>query len=528
MPEFTIRWGGESQTVQLDDGEHTVGRAGDNALQVPAPRVSKHHAVIRIDGDSIFVRDLGSTNGTEIEGQRIGGTEVQVPQGTGVNFAGAMFSRGGDQKTTMMTSFVSNAQVSTAMRHNIRDAYSANARDRIMTISSELFELLASGGDAAETGEAACRFVSKLVTADRVVLLEDQGEATSLEPRSRWPLATDDSAPLQLSSTIVGHVLSERDAVLVADPTADPRYTGQESIMALSLRSAMAAPLFDNERVRGILYVDTINPSVQYSKDDLQVLTATANAVAVKLRNLTLENELKVAARIQAAMLPVDIKPPEGYELDAYQLMCRAVGGDLYSFETRPDGTFLFSLGDVSGKGTPAALSMSAATVLIGTLAEIGGDIEQVGSLLHKQLMKSFSAERFITMFIGELDTETGKIRYVNAGHEPPLVVRKDGTLDELESTTLPVAMIEEWPSVSADAQINPGDLLMILSDGVPEATTDGETFLGLEPVEEILKTHHKEDLTAIRNRIISAVEEHLDGKPQSDDVTIVMLRRKG
>jgi sigma-B regulation protein RsbU (phosphoserine phosphatase) len=288
----------------------------------------------------------------------------------------------------------------------------------------------------------------------------------------------------------------------------------------------MAAPLFDNERVRGILYVDTINPSVHYSKDDLQVLTATANAVAVKLRNLTLEKELKVAARIQAAMLPVDIKPPQGYELDAYQLMCRAVGGDLYSFETRPEGTFLFALGDVSGKGTPAALSMSAATVLIGTLAEIGGDIEQVASLLHKQLMKSFSADRFITIFLGDLNTKTGKMRYVNAGHEPPLVVRKDGTIDALDSTTLPVAMIEEWPSVSAEAQMNPGDLLMVLSDGVPEATTNGETFLGLKPVEEILKTHHKEDLTVIRNHIIAAVEAHLDGKPQSDDVTVVLLRR--
>lgn len=525
MPDFTISWGGESQSVTLDDGEHTVGRAGDNALQVPAPRVSKHHAVLRIAGDKVFVRDLGSTNGTEVEGKRVGGEEVELPAGTAISFAGALFRRG-EERTTMMTSFLGNNQVSTAMRHNIRDGYSAAARDRIMTISSELFELLASGDDTGEVETAACSFVSKLLTADRVVLLVDQGEASSIEPKAQWTSAPDDGAPLQLSSTIVGHVLKERDAVLVADATADPRYTGQESIMALSLRSAMAAPLFDNERVRGIIYVDTANPAVRYTKDDLQVLTATANAVAVKLRNLTLEKELKVAAKIQAQMLPKEIMPPKGYEIDAYQLMCRAVGGDLYAFEQRPEGKLLFALGDVSGKGTPAALAMTAATVLISMLAEIGKSLEDLSVHLHRQLLRSFSADRFITLFIAELDPASGRIKYINAGHEPPLIVRSDGTLDALASTTLPVAMIDEWPPESAETVIEPGEVLMVCSDGVPEATTQGEEFLGLEPVKEILLTRHTEPLPSIRDELIAAVEKHLAGGHTSDDVTILLLKR--
>jgi sigma-B regulation protein RsbU (phosphoserine phosphatase) len=527
LPEFTISWSGESHSLQLGDGEHSVGRAGDNALQVPAPRVSKHHAVLRIDGDRMFVRDLGSTNGTEVGGKRVGEAEVEVPQGTAVVFAGAVLRRA-EERTTMLTSFVAPHQVSTALRHNVRDGYSAAARDRIMTISSELFELLASGDDSREVENAACKFVSKLLTADRVVLLTDQGEASSIEPSAIWTSKPNDGAPLQLSSTIVGHVISERDAVLVADPASDARFGEQKSIMALSLRSAMAAPLFDNERVRGILYVDTADPGIQYAKDDLQVLTATANAVAVKLRNLTLEKELSVAARIQKQMLPADVKPPEGYEVDAYQLMCRAVGGDLYAFEERPNGHLFFALGDVSGKGMPAALAMSAATVLIGMLAEIGEDLEQITSTLHRHLMKNFSAERFITLFAGELDPETGRLRYVNAGHEPPLVVRKDGKLESLASTTLPIAMLDEWEAAAAETVLEKGEVLMVLSDGVPEATTDGEKFLGIEPIQDIFLSRYADGLRAIRDAVVEAVEKHLDGDHTSDDVTVLLLRRVG
>jgi len=286
--------------------------------------------------------------------------------------------------------------------------------------------------------------------------------------------------------------------------------------------------LFDNQRVRGIIYVDTTDPKVRYTQADLEVLTATANAVAVKLRNLSLEEEIGTAARIQRAMLPSGVYAPEGYEVDAHQIMCRAVGGDLYFVGLRPNGKALIALGDVTGKGMPAALAMSASIVSIGLLADIDSDLYTVGQRLHRQLFRSLSREQFITLFLGELDLKSGRMAYINAGHEPPIIVHKDGSMTMVQSTTMPFAMIEEIPLDVHEMTIQPGDTMAIFSDGIPEATTTGDKFLGLAGVKEILVTNRDEPLPAIRDRIVKIVEAFLAGGPASDDVTLVMLRRPG
>jgi sigma-B regulation protein RsbU (phosphoserine phosphatase) len=202
------------------------------------------------------------------------------------------------------------------------------------------------------------------------------------------------------------------------------------------------------------------------------------------------------------------------------------VGGDLYFVGVRPGGSVLVALGDVTGKGMPAALAMSAATVAIGLLADIEGDLRTLAQRLHRQLFKSLADEQFITLFLAELEPGTGHIRYVNAGHEAPLVVRKDGALETLASTTLPFAMIEDIPLEVAEADLRPGDSVAIFSDGISEATTDGERFLGLDGVKEALVSNRAESLAALRGRVVNLVEEFLAGGRASDDVTLLMLRR--
>ena len=525
--ELEFVWGGKPHSIHLTDGEHKVGRAHDNALQISDARVSKYHAVIRVDGERLLVRDLGSTNGTEIDGTPVSEEEVEVPSNSTLRFAGASVRRKSEAGHTT-TTFTGLSDVSSQLSYNASEGLSDTAGRRMMEISSDLFELLASDQDAEEVEAAACRFVAKCVSADRVVMLEDSGEGTSVHPRARWTRTGDKDAPLRLSSTIVGQVLKNRDAILVANPMDDPKFGHQQSIVDLNLRSAMAAPLFDNERVRGILYVDTANPGVSYDADSLQVLTATANAVAVKLRNLSLEREMRTAAGIQKHMLPTALEPPPGYELEAHQVMCRAVGGDLYHCLQRPNEKLLLVLGDVAGKGMPSALAMAAATVLIGMLAEIGGELEELVQHLHRQLFKSLTAEQFITLFLGELDGKTGEMRYVNAGHEPPLLVKSDGRLETLPATGMPVAMLQEESFECGQTVLEPGDLFAVFSDGIPEATVNGEHFLGLEPMTDILKTSAKSKLTTISKKITETVEQFLKGEPASDDVTLMLLRRSG
>lgn len=526
MINIEIVWEGENHRFSLADGEHTVGRSSENEVQVTMARVSKKHAAIRVKGEDISVRDLGSRNGTELNGKPLGEAWVDVPPGALVSFAGALMRRS-SPVTTASHRLLGDHQVAPSLRYNISQGYSVAAQNRLMDRSSQLFELLASSEDAIAIETAACRFVAETVHAERVVMLADSGEATNVEARARWTKSGDPDAPLQLSSSIVGSVLKERDSVLVANPLEDPRFGGQQSIMALSLRSAMAAPLFDNQRVRGIIYVDTTDARIRYTQADLEVLTATANAVAVKLRNLSLEEEIHTAARIQRAMLPDRIFSPDGYEVDAHQMMCRAVGGDLYYVGIRPNGRTLIALGDVTGKGMPAALAMSAATVLVGLLADIDSDLETLTFRLHRQLFKSLAMEQFVTLFVGELEMDTGRLRYVNAGHEPPIVAHPNGTLSYLESTTLPVAMIEDFPVVVRETVVEPGDLVAVFSDGIPEATTSGDRFLGLDQVKAALTGSKGQTLEAVRTVIVNNVEAFLAGGPASDDVTLILFRRK-
>jgi hypothetical protein len=525
MVNVEVVWEGESHRFSLEDGEHTVGRSSENGVQLPMARVSKKHAALRVDGERIFVRDLGSRNGTEINGKPIGDAWVEMQAGALVSFAGALMRRA-SPATTAAHRLMGDHQVATSLRYNISQGYSEAAQHRLMDRSQQLFELLASSDDVAAIETAACRLVAESVPAERVVMLADSGEATTVEARSRWTKSGDPDAPLQLSSSIVGSVLSERDSVLVANPLEDPRFGAQQSIMALSLRSAMAAPLFDNQRVRGILYVDTTDPRVRYSQADLEVLTATANAVAVKLRNLTLEEEIHAAAKIQRAMIPSNVTVPEGYEIDAHQVMCRAVGGDLYFVGSRPNGRVLIALGDVTGKGIPAALAMSATIVSLGILADIDSDMPTLAARLHRQLFKSLAEEQFVTLFVGELEPATGTIRFVNAGHEPVLLVRAGGVIDVLDSTTLPLAMIEEIPLIASEARIDRGDVMVVFSDGIPEATTSGDKFLGLDPVKRVLIERRGQPLAEVRASVIAQVDSFLAGGPASDDVTLIMLRR--
>lgn len=529
MLELEMVINGQLKPLSLEDGEHKVGRAVDNELVLPVSSVSKVHAVLRVLGPHLYVRDLGSTNGTDIDGQPVGRDEIEVPKHATLRFAGVPLWRRiqGDDSTATLSR---DDEVSSSTIYRPEQGFTENARARIVEMLSSLFELVASEADAREIEGLACSFVARFVQADRVILLEDDGEGTELSVKQMWFASegnTDTREKLRLSSTIVNQVLQDRSSVLVANALNDPRFNAQQSIIHLELRAAMAAPLFDNQRVRGILYVDCSRPQVQYDSEDLQVLTATANAVAVKLRTLTLEKEIRTAARIQKNMLPVDLQVPAGWEIDCHLTMCREVGGDLYHCLPRPNGRMLLVLGDVAGKGIPASLAMAATMVLLRSLNELGVSLEEMGAHLNTQLFESLAPEQFVTLFVGELDHETGRMRYFNAGHEPPRLHRAgSGSIDVLDSTGRPIALLPFGSFGVEEAALEPGDTFAVFSDGIPEATRNGDDFFGLEAVDRALVENTKRELENVRTQILSGIEAYLGPEQTSDDITLMLLRR--
>ena len=518
--ELILRQGLTTRTLQLGEGSHLVGRDPRAAVCIAERQVSARHAELKIVGDKLLVSDLGSTNGTDLNGipLRPDQGEVEVPPGATLSFAGVLLERPAPPDTE-------DDRFTAHSYYRMDEGFSQSAGARIAPMLSSLFELIAAEGAPGSIEDTACEFVGRWIPADRVVMLEDGGEGTALEKVGSWSSGGDQTEDIKLSQTIVDRVTDQRTSVLLMDvqgATGGP----SESMLALHLRSAMAVPLFDNRRVRGILYVDTARPGARYSEDELQMVTATANAVAIKLRNQSMEQELATASRIQRAMLPAKLPAIEGHEVHVRLDMCRAVGGDLYHVLNRTDDHILIAVGDVAGKGTPAALAMSACMVLLSTMAEIGGEVDAIMNLIHRKLWENLALEQFITLFLGDLEPATGKLTYVNAGHEPPLISRQDGTLEDLGPTGPPIAMLPDALWRMEQTVLAPGDLLAVFSDGIPEATLEGEDFLGLEPMRSVLIGHREDPLDWISDTVGEQVREFLHGNPPSDDVTMMLVRR--
>lgn len=507
---------------ELCDGTHLVGSASDCDLRIPNRRVSRHHADFRVEGEELHVRDRGSLNGTQVDGQLVSSEEVPVPQGVPVLLGDVIVRRASDSDTGEISWRGIPLSPASGLQFG---SGSAEVRDRILGMLTGLFELLATGGSARSVGKAVCEFCSRLLRADRVVILLRREAGMALEPLAGWPRMPGPDEDLGLSATIRDSVLEERRPLRIPTVRDDPHFKDQRSCQNLS--TAMMVPLFDNRRTLGLLYADSGDSRIHFSQDDLDLLTTVANAAAIRLRWILIEGELATASRIQRAMEPRKLPEIAGYDLFAHQRMCHEVGGDLYQCLERPEGTYLLALGDVAGKGIAAALAMGACAVLLDLLAEVGGGLETLLQLLHRHLYAAFMREQFLTLFLAELSPASGLLRYVNAGHPAARVVRRDGGLERLESTGLPVGALEELWAESREIRLAPGDLLAIFSDGIPEATVAGDEFLGEDVVDRILAQSHMVDLTALSQELSGAVEDFVFPESPSDDVTLMLLRRR-
>jgi serine phosphatase RsbU (regulator of sigma subunit) len=329
-------------------------------------------------------------------------------------------------------------------------------------------------------------------------------------------------------------VLGENTSVLTGDATQDPRFLGQHSIIAQAIHSAMAVPLFDNQTVLGILYADSTDPRTIFAQGELELFTLLGNMAAVKITNsrlleaeqtrMRLEQEVATATRIQRALLPA---PPKltGWKCHARLESCYEVGGDLYDFHTRPDGQLVVLVGDVSGKGMGAALLMSStlssARVLYDGCEGPLDLIRRLNAVLHR----STDGRSFVTMFVGWIELTSGRMRYVNAGHPEPHLV-KGGANRTLEATGIPVGMLPDFPWVESEAVIAPGEMFAVFSDGIPEAQHGQNFFEDARVAETMRAAEAATDLPAAAEVVIDRIDAFADGDPRADDVTLVLLRR--
>jgi sigma-B regulation protein RsbU (phosphoserine phosphatase) len=366
------------------------------------------------------------------------------------------------------------------------------------------------------------------VNAQRGVLLLLEGDA--LVARAHKGDA------FRISTTVRDRVINEKSSILVRDAQLDDAFKGRMSIVEQKVHTMMAVPLQAKDRIIGLIYLDSPFILREFTKDDLSLLTVMANVAAIRIENARLaeveaverimKRDLDQAADIQGRMLPDHAPNVPGVELAGFNLPCRTVGGDYYDFFPYPDGKVGLTLGDVSGKGMPASLMMAELHARVQVLAEDPGDLGPFMVRLNKTTCAKCPSNRFVTFFFCVLNPDTGDLSYANAGHNPPILVRANGTAEMLDGGGPVLGILAAAPYQEMRAKLDHGDMLVLYSDGVTEANNPDFEQFDDERFIQVLKQHRHQPATAIVEAVTRAVTEFCAGAAQADDITLAVAKR--
>jgi len=265
-------------------------------------------------------------------------------------------------------------------------------------------------------------------------------------------------------------------------------------------------------------------------------LTPLASVAAMRVENARLaeeqlererlERELQVASEIQQRFQPASAPQVTGYELQGISFPCYEIGGDYYDFIQRSDGRMVVALGDVSGKGTAAALLMSSLHAAVHAQVDTHDSLVKTIGAVNRYLVESIPPNRFVTLFYAELDPKSGGLAFLNAGHNPPLIVHAGGTMEQLASGGLPLGIMADADFREGRTRLYPGDVLVIYSDGVSEAVNPGGEEFGPTRLYETVARNLDSSAAGIRDRIEAALTKFCQGTPAADDITLVIVKR--
>jgi serine phosphatase RsbU (regulator of sigma subunit) len=298
----------------------------------------------------------------------------------------------------------------------------------------------------------------------------------------------------------------------------------------------IAVPLQTNDRVIGLIYVDSPHHIREFTRDDLNLLTVMANVAAIRIeharlneieaRDRAMAKELEQAAQIQQGLLPSSAPQVEGLDIAARATACRGVGGDYYDFLSFPCGRVGMVVGDVAGKGMSAALLMSSLQARVHAVFDETSDLAKHVARLNRATCGNCPDNRFITFFIALVDPSTGELTYSNAGHNPPLVVRAAGDCETLGTGGVMLGILPMAQYQEATVHLVKGDVLVLFSDGVTEAPDPQDCEYGEERLAQLVWNMRERPASEIVEQIHKAVAEHTKGAPAADDITVVVARR--
>lgn len=563
MPELIVKYPDRApDRFPLGRLRITLGRSARNDLCIPDPFASRVHAEVRREGEEYFLQDLGSANGTlynggSVEGTvpltsggriQIGETEIVFDDGTYHSSMGATMITdnsatslpeatialaSGDRTTSGLLEAIEGAR--TKPDKTVAERV-AREGDLLALISKVGITLLASS-TLDETLEQIVSLVFEAVPADRCLLMmRDEGSEEMRVAVARLRDRVGEVGEIRVSRNVMDEVVIRGKSVLTSDAQHDPRFASGTMVLQ-GVRSVLAVPLGVSEKVFGIIYADSPIAEGRFTEDHLKVLTTLASVAAIRVENARLtearfqqerlERELQLAMEIQQRFQPTASPQVPGYEFQGISFPCYEIGGDYYDFIQRDDGRLVIALGDVSGKGTAAALLMSSLHAAIHAQTGSHDTIVETISAVNKYLAENIPPNRFVTLFYAELDPESGAVSFLNAGHNPPLIVHAAGTVEQLASGGLPLGIRADADYREGRTHMQMGDVLVIYSDGVTEAASPSGEEFGPTRLYEVVSRNVDASAAGIRDRIESALTKFSQGTKAADDITLVIVKRQ-
>lgn len=538
---------GRHSSHRLESGQRvSIGRSGSNDIVLRDPALSRHHAELAPQADGWVVNDNGSRNGTFVDGR-------PVSQPTPL--------RPGSRISVGSCTLLYSVDLDSAERVILSDEPLASRGAVILRPSDEnTAPGLAEGPPAADWQAQLRRYrvveranlellahepvdvllpkvidlVFEAVNPERAALMINEGDDGLVCRAFRGDDSPDD---MHVSRTIADAVVNEQVSVLTSDAQVDPRFRDGDSLVSMGVRAVMAVPLRRNGKVIGLIYADSRLNSALFKEEDLRVLTMLANIVAIQIENAQrleeqqkrahYEQELKAAAALQRRLLPRVSPRIGGYCIEGVNVPCFEVGGDYFDYVPLDEGKFGIVLADVAGKGLEAGMLMMGLQATFHAEVALNPEPDSLMARLNTAMIRSAPRSRFVTMCYVELDSGSHRIRWVNAGHAPaPILVRAAGGTETLGAGNVPLGILADISYPVSTIDLDPGDLLLMCSDGVTETVDNDGNEFGLERLEQLIVTLAGKPPSEVQHSIEDNLEKHAAGARPSDDLTMIVLQR--
>lgn len=520
---------------QLNGETVSIGRASDCTIPIKDRYLSRKHAEIAPVNGAWVLKDCGSANGTFLNGMRVD-RDRPLHTGDRIRLGDTELVFESDEHNTDRLLAIADTKSRTTIAIPIKDIeqvrYDTGDPAKLKTLSQLAGELLEDQPLDELFGYITDRVLlhTKASRAAIGLLRPDGTSFINVEVRRQ---DSSDNSELRISRTVLDDVVKEKKALAFVDVSVDDKLKRAQSIIQQGIRSILCAPLIVGESVVGVLYVDYL-VSRQISEEDVRLIAQIARFAAIKLETTRLreegiqkrimDEELKTASVIQRRLLPPAPTGVIGYTFAGMNRPCRTVSGDYYDFIVRPDGRVYFVIADVSGKGVTAGLLMAGLQASFRIFTKNDPTPAELMMQLNVALKENLPQSKFVTLFLGRLDTRTGVVEYSNAGHTPPLWVQRD-SVHELGETDLVLGIVSLAEYTNRVMQLAPGDSLVIFTDGLSEAESVEREDIASARLQQKLATLHGGSADELTRAIEELVLSHVDA-PLTDDVTLVVVSR--